>query len=380
MKICYIANVRFPTEKAHGIQIMKMCEAFALHGHDVELIVSKRRNPITQDPFEYYAIDSVARGKIQIRYISSPNLLVFGKIGFWIQTWIFAEMASLRMRMSYPDVVYSRDQTVLLNMIFIHPNLVWEAHQGGKTFTIRTLLKKAKLVTISQGLLDLYSKYVGDSSRTLVAHDAVDLTQFSIRLSSLECRKKVGLPLERKIALYCGHLYDWKGAQIFADAAREFAPGQMGVFVGGTDKDIGVFREKNKDNKNILILGRKAHSDIPLYLKAADVLVLPNSAKKEISNLYTSPLKLFEYMASGQPIVASDIPSLREVLDNTMSCLVVPDDARVLVKGITHLFDYPELAQRLGAEAFKKVQGYTWERRAALIEVFIRPIKKIQNI
>src|SRR4051812_37559194 len=112
MKICYIANIRLPTEKAHGIQIMKMCEAFALLGHEVNLIVPKRQNPITESAFDFYRIKPEARERIKIQYITSINLISLGKIGFWLQAWWFAEAASIKMRQYHPDVVYSRDPII----------------------------------------------------------------------------------------------------------------------------------------------------------------------------------------------------------------------------------------------------------------------------
>ena len=55
-KIIYLANVRLPTEKAHGIQIVKMCEAFAGLGLEVELVVPNRLNSIQDDIFDYYGV------------------------------------------------------------------------------------------------------------------------------------------------------------------------------------------------------------------------------------------------------------------------------------------------------------------------------------
>ena len=111
---------------------------------------------------------------------------------------------------------------------------------------------------------------------------------------------------------------------------------------------------------------------MPLYQAAADVLVLPNTAQAAISREHTSPLKLFEYMAAGRPIVASDLPSLREVLrhgDNAW--LMQPDDPAALAQGIQHLLAEPALAARLAAQAQEEVQAYTWEQRAANILRFV---------
>src|SRR3989344_4089836 len=61
MRILYLANVRLPTERAHGVQIMKMCEAFANLGHTVELFIPRTFNHLTEDPFDWYAVKRVFR-------------------------------------------------------------------------------------------------------------------------------------------------------------------------------------------------------------------------------------------------------------------------------------------------------------------------------
>src|SRR3989344_3082477 len=122
--------------------------------------------------------------------------------------------------------------------------------------------------------------------------------------------------------------------------------------------------------KNVLILGHKPHQEIPSYLKAADVLALPNSAKDKIY-LNTSPVKLFEYMASGCPIVASNLPSIAEVLNYQNSVLVNPDDAGDLARGIEKILNEPNLGQQLSKRALEDVKNYTWEHRAKKILLFI---------
>jgi glycosyltransferase involved in cell wall biosynthesis len=103
-------------------------------------------------------------------------------------------------------------------------------------------------------------------------------------------------------------------------------------------------------------------------LRAADVLVLPNPASA-ISTRFTSPLKLFEYMAAGRPIVATDLPALREVLrDGETAVLVTPGDAAALAAGIERVITDAQLAGRLASAARAAVDDYTWDRRAERLE------------
>ena len=108
-----------------------------------------------------------------------------------------------------------------------------------------------------------------------------------------------------------------------------------------------------------------------MYLAAADVLVLPNTARTRMSERYTSPLKLFDYMAAHRPIVASDLPSLRDILTHENAILVGPDDASALRDGIRKILDDKAFGVQLAERAFEDVHRYTWQKRAAKILHFL---------
>ena len=97
---------------------------------------------------------------------------------------------------------------------------------------------------------------------------------------------------------------------------------------------------------------------------AADVLVLPNKPMSRLSTHHTSPLKLFEYMAARRPIVASDLPSIREIVDDDSAVLVPACDPQELAGGLTRALNGgPEMA-KLVAQARRKVARYSWDERA----------------
>ncbi len=99
--------------------------------------------------------------------------------------------------------------------------------------------------------------------------------------------------------------------------------------------------------------------------------MLPNPASA-ISTRFTSPLKLFEYMAAGRPIVASDLPSIREVLRHEQNALLVePGDAAALAAGVRRLLDDRPLADRLAQAAVTDVASYSWDRRAERLETLL---------
>ena len=113
---------------------------------------------------------------------------------------------------------------------------------------------------------------------------------------------------------------------------------------------------------------------VPLYLRAADVVVLPNTAKAAVSREETSPVKLFEYLASGRPIVASDLPSIREIVSENEVCFATPDDARDFARAITECVEDPLGAQKRGEAAEALARTHRWDARAKNISAFLRRI------
>lgn len=368
MKLLYIANIRLPTEKAHGVQIMEMVGAFSKVGVDIELIVPKRNNLIVEDPFTYYRIPKT----FQIRYLPSLDFVRFGRFGFLVQALTFM-VAALWYTRKQDALIYSRDELFLSALSFFHKPYVFEVHAAKSHAVMRRAISKAQLIiSISLGIKKFYEQCDVSCPQITVSPDGVNLTRFNILETREECRIKLSLPKDKRIALYSGHLYERKGAHILAEAAKSLPSDVLCVFVGGTAKDITEFTKRYGASENVIIVGHKPHDDIPYYLRAADVLVLPNSAKDDDARLYTSPMKLFEYMASGTPIIASDVSSVREVLDDSCAFFVQPDEPILLARLVGTVLEENNATIHVAEKALEKVKQYTWENRVKNILTFIQ--------
>lgn len=355
MKIVYIANIRFPTEKAHGIQIAKTCEALAALGHAVELLVTNRKTDIDEDAFTYYGV----RENFSVSRVNVPDVVAFGKIAFFFESVVFALRVRKRMNSEKPDIVYGRDELVL--SLLGRVPLAWETHTGTWNPFARYVSRRAKrIIAISEGLRTYYMRRGIPAERIAVAPDGIDIEQFSIAEDKRMARERLGIPQEETVALYAGRLDGWKGVETLFRAAA-LLPGIRVVVIGGEPKQIAGFRDLYP---SILFLGQRPYTELSRNLSAADVLVLPNTGTDRVSAHFTSPLKLFAYMASGRPIVASDLPSIREVVDEHSAVLVAPDSPEALATGIRQAL---RSGEAISESARARVQAYSWKSRAERI-------------
>ncbi len=188
-------------------------------------------------------------------------------------------------------------------------------------------------------------------------------------------------PASREV-VYAGQLYPWKGVDTLLLALAKLDNVHLTVFGGlgpanGPDPDLQACRALARR------VGVEARVDFAGFIPpaevrprlagaAAAVLPLPELL---MSRYFTSPLKLFDYMAAGVPIVASDLPALREVLvDGENALLVPPGGPRALAHAISRLLADPLLADRLRGRAFQDVRAYTWDRRAERIIEAVEPL------
>jgi len=195
---------------------------------------------------------------------------------------------------------------------------------------------------------------------SIVAHDGVRsdwMTENFIRDGRYIC--------------YTGSFYQWKGIDVLI-AAMGFLPEETLLVAGGGRRlrELKTMAE-TKGFKNIIFAGEVPHHSIPGILAHAKMAVLPNINSGP--SAFSSPLKLFEYMAMGLPIVASDIPVFREVLLNRKnSMLVHPNDPEALASGIKSLLQNAAMAKNISLQARKDAADFTYERRAEKIIGLIR--------
>jgi glycosyltransferase involved in cell wall biosynthesis len=188
--------------------------------------------------------------------------------------------------------------------------------------------------------------------------------------------KDWGLASDRIV--YAGSFFSWKGVDDLVDAARAL-PGFRIRLIGGDEARIAQLRARAGNGGAVLdFTGRIPHGLVAAELARACIAVLPNRADPD--SAFTSPIKLFEYMAAGCALVVSDLPSVREVLEQDDAVWTVPGDAAGLASAIRALAEDPERARRLGARVREKARGYTWAARGERLARIVRPLLEQRRV
>jgi glycosyltransferase involved in cell wall biosynthesis len=178
--------------------------------------------------------------------------------------------------------------------------------------------------------------------------------------------------------VYTGHVNLTKGLDTVLRMARRL-PDVSFVLVGS--EGTGVIERLARLVSNVSVVPWKPFDVVTRYLMAADVLLQPPSRipLKLVGNTVL-PMKLFLYLAAGRPIVAPDLPDMRELLEHERNALLVPtgdDDAAV--NALQRIFGDAGLAERLSAAARQTSRGLTWDARAERILAFLEKRRAGEN-
>jgi glycosyltransferase involved in cell wall biosynthesis len=391
VRILYFADIRFPLERANGIQTMETCHALAMRGHDVRLIVRPDTHSPARDPFDYYGLPRSKRLIVERVPVSGPP--------FARRVAYLSFAAGRVMGPSRADMLMTRDlgTAAILSKLpgAVRPPFVYESHGYAPDVAaaLPELITTARppgaarlkrlarreiavwraadgYVTITAGLVRMLEDKFGGRPHTAVVPDGVRMNSTGKDHEPPEAQSVVG---------YAGHLYPWKGVDLLLEAIARTARATA-LIVGGHDAEgdrarLTSLADRLGISSRVIFTGHQPPADVPALLGRASILALPNPASA-ISTHFTSPLKLFEYMASGRAIVATDLPAIREVLRHEVNALLVsPGDPESLAFGIERLLADRELAARLARNALSDVDDYTWSRRAERLETLFEGVR-----
>jgi len=359
MRIVCISSSQIPSDTANSIQVMKVCQAFTQLGHDVILLVPGPQ-PEGLKPAALHTHYGL-RTLFNIEWLSVRTRRLF--------PWEAVRHA----RRLGADLLYVWPlQSAALGLLAGMPSML-ELHDfpSGRfgPLWLRLFLAlpgRKRLLPITDALrrsLHLTTE------QTVIAPDGVDLERYFSLPESEPARRELGLPAAPTV-LCTGHLYEGRGADLFL-ALAEKIPLASFVWVGGRSADVKTWttRAAAQALTNVTFTGFVPNERIPLYQSAADVLLMPYQRTVATSSggntaEICSPMKMFEYMAAGRAILTSDLPVLREVLDETTAVFCPLDNVGAWESALGGLLNDEKRRQALGQRACRAVEQYSWVERA----------------
>lgn len=367
MKIVAIAGSTVPSDTANSIQVMKACNALVQLGHHVTLLVPGNPQSSIENLKSHYGLQT----EFPIEWLTSSSRRRF--------TWDSVR----RAKKLKADVIYTWfPQAAVFGLLHRIPT-IFEIHiQPTGAFgplwhrAFAKLPGRKRLASITQALVDLLENdfhVLMDLKDVVIAPNGVELERFDSLPDPVSARGQLGLR-EAPTVMCTGHLYAGRGAELFVSLARAI-PDAHFVWVGGRREDIDFWRQRVDSNHiyNITFVGFIPNGSLPLYQAAADILIMPystsimGSSGTADSAAVASPMKMFEYMATGRAIASSYLPVIREVLNDTNAVFCKPDDIASWKFALERLLGDENLRLRLGGRARQDVQGYTWLARAQRI-------------
>jgi glycosyltransferase involved in cell wall biosynthesis len=365
MRLVYVYDTWLPTADASAVNVFKTSESLAAEGHEVTLVHFGRARPDFQHYGVHTAFSTLA---LPVRPGRAGAVRMLG--------WA----AALLARMT-GATVYSRKPALLVPAarlgcpVALEIHAPFDADHPRNRASLSWLVERKQLqsiLCISEALARWCTRTWPEAAdRIMIARDGADAGP----APEPPPRRRSKRPLLG----YAGHLYPGKGMEIIAELAR-LRPDWDFLVLGGRPDDVEQWRNSTAQQSNIEFTGMVQHAQVRARLASSDLVLAPYAETVIVSDgrldvaKWMSPLKLFEYMAMAKPIVASDLPVIREVLhDGVNGRLAVAGDAKDWERVIGELLNDLPAAAEIGRRARADLErNYTWQRRARIIAGALR--------
>ncbi|MBI5234093.1 MAG: glycosyltransferase family 4 protein [Deltaproteobacteria bacterium] len=384
-RLFYPFSEPLPMKKARAIQYLKTCRAAAECGLDVVAMAPFSKGVSAHECISFYGISGhelLALEKVTALRSQHGSAVRFSFNGVFNVSCLLrlmrhghgrAAVMARHIKLAYFLLRFKK----CFSMPF-----VFEAHEiffsTAESETNASRLRAMEeyvyrnsdaLISITEGLKKDIMDEFSPSAPFFVIPDAADVwSQASWRIERLGDRR----------VFYIGSLYPWKGVD-FLVKAMAYIPNATLDIVGGEEADIrrlkGIALETGIEDR-VFFHGWVPHAEVKRLLCEASVAVVP-LGRSSIAERHTSPLKVFEYMASALPIVASDISSIREVLSNNDNAVLVqPEDPIALARGVERVLSDSALAQRISTRAYADSKTRGWHERGKRLSEVISAVVK----
>ncbi|MFD2237513.1 glycosyltransferase family 4 protein [Aureimonas populi] len=378
MKILY--HHRTKAKEGQFVHIEEMLRAFRDRGHEVVVVGPHEGD---HDKFGSKSLSVTLLRRFMPRPLSE------------LAEFCYSILAFFKLRKAYlahrPDVIYERYSLFLLAgclfarrygvpfLLEINAPLYAERSADGglalKAFarwTERVAWKSADLaLPVTQVLAGDVREAGVPAERIHVIHNGINEQRFSGEDDGTVRRRELGLD-GRLILGFVGFAKAWHGLDQVVDVlARDGEKHNLHLLVVGDGDVLSALRQKAEAmgvGRRVSITGVVPRESVAAYVATFDIALQPRVTS------YASPLKVFEYLAFGKPIIAPDQPNIREILAHENQALLFdPQDCDAFGRAILRLCEDPALRERLGENARRTIaeRGFTWAGNVVRIERLI---------
>ena len=382
MKVLYAFPEPLPLERARGVQVAHAVVELARQGLDSSFSVELAYVPEgDQHPTRYYGLEPPA----------NLTLTPLSRAPGWPLSRLLPRLHSnrffmnrLEQRIAALQATASKERLVVMvrhlklaaMLIDRHPALplAYEAHevfgdtahvakQDEQSAMEQRVVQRAALVLANSAATAARLKERYGQRRIDVLPNGVDWPDTLPAKDWNNAGQHI---------IYSGSFFGWKGVSDLVQATGEL-PGCRITLLGGNAEQIERERVQLPANgAEVVFRGHVPHGEVAHALGEACIAVLPN--RDDADSRFTSPIKLYEYMAAGCAIVASDLPALRETLADDAAVWVKAGDPHSIAQGIRRLVDNPDFARGMGERVREQARSLTWQARAEKLAALLSAI------
>lgn len=357
MKDCYyIAEIFLPNKSAYSTHVIKMCNELSLKFSSTELLLFNMNKNLTFKILKkkyilrgnkHFFIKNIFQNQNKINFIKR---IIFGlKVVTYLKnkersfiitrslmTSFFLSLFKIYHRVEIHNEIIGLTKFLLINLNFLNSQYV------------------KKVIFISSKLSTKFKV-----KRKIILHDAVDITNF----------KKPKFRQHLKNVGYLGSFYNGRGIELIIELAKQNL--NLNFYLIGKDKNFTFDR---KLTSNIKVLNHVPYAKVPNLLFNLDILLMPYQKIVQINSkslntaLYCSPLKMFDYLASGKIIFASNLHVYKHILKHKYNCLLIKNNnLQDWFFSIQKFSKKNSFTSSLSKNALKTSSKYTWDKRVEKI-------------
>lgn len=380
MRVTTLTHNVIPSHATNTEQTIRSFTELARLGIGVEVICRGNRDrarSFRTEVSDYYGIASIPE---TIHF--TPTGL--GGAGGTVRE-VLADLRNVRRaRRDDTALVHTRDVFALTVALVLGRCCVFEAYRvdinrGRRVGLWRTWCYGQRnllgIVTHSELSRRSFIDAGAQASRVTTIYNGYEPAHFEPTLSREEARAQLGFDPKAALIVYTGHVDLNKGMEVLVRLALQ-VPEASFLLVGslsGSESEANVIRIiKNVGARNVRLLPRVPPAKVSAYLFAADSLIIPpTAAPLRLHGRTVLPMKTFSYLAAGRPIIAGDLPDLREILQSGKNALLIsPDDVEAAAAAVRLALSDRRMAERLGDQARQDARAYTWQARARKLADF----------